>query len=106
MPSHRKIPLRDFVAITGKDVKGYRELLKTILSAQSHTAIGFPVPVMRVVVRILNCLSVPGDTLLVTEEDWKFICKRVNEFPYAFPHQELIDFIDAVNEAEVVQGSS
>lgn len=99
----RAIDLKQ-VEQSGAQPFDYRDVLMKILHSPKNPQGGTTLQEMRTVMPILDILesAEPGSTVHLTEDQWKEVKSRLQNFPFAMNSRLIFDFADAIeNAAEV-----
>jgi succinyl-CoA synthetase beta subunit len=88
----------DKLQITG--ISCYADLVAGVVGATPTG--GITVKDMATAVGVMNSMTSQKQESFVTMEDaeWTYTMRRLEVFPFAVVHQELVSFIDAVVKAE------
>ena len=99
----RKIVLKAFDELQKSAVKDYKEMLLLVLRQPKDPRQGVCYDEMRKSLALMETVEKATGTLLVEEEEWNELASRVKTFPFVMSHPELLEFMEAVLEAEKVE---
>lgn len=93
----RHITNKKFVDFEVEGIATYADMISQIAGRASSG--GFNPKDMRTAVAIMDVAEVAGDTISLEDAPWEFLKSKVAAFPFAVAHKELLEFIDAVEQA-------
>ncbi len=96
----RHIPNTKFVDFEVEGIDNYADMIKQLVS--KATSGGFDPASMRLALDIMNVADKASHTIILEDAQWEYLNSRVKTFPFSVAHEELIDFINTIGNAEAV----
>ena len=98
----RKVLMR--VIEGGQEKIDYKMLFTLILTTPLDLRVGMQMPEVRRNNKILDMIEVSGDSCILTPDDWAYLKKRIEQFPFnrgGKVVQQFADDFDASAEVEL-----
>lgn len=81
----------------------YRDLLKSIATAPMGGRQGLQLSEVRDAMKVADKLDAANGSLLLEEDEWRFLRDRVEAAPYTAADQRILDFADSVLNAPTIE---